>query len=83
MPAAPSDRALVQRYLSYMEGPRRSSPHTVIAYRSDLEDLLAFSEKLGKPLRDVDHPTLRTYLANLETRGYARTSIKRRASVVR
>jgi integrase/recombinase XerC len=66
-----------------MEGPRRASPHTVKAYRSDLEDLLVFCERLGKALADVDHPTLRTYLANLETRGLARTSIKRRASVVR
>jgi site-specific recombinase XerD len=77
------DAGLVERYLSYMEGPRRSSPHTVRAYRADLEDLLAFCERLGRRLADVDHATLRTYLANLETRGLARISIKRRASVVR
>jgi integrase/recombinase XerC len=78
-----SDHALVERYLSYMEGPRRASPHTVRAYRSDLEDLLAFCERLGRSLASVDHPMLRSYLANLETRGLARISIKRRASVVR
>jgi integrase/recombinase XerC len=66
-----------------MEGPRRSSPHTVAAYRSDLVDLLAFCQRLSKPLGDVDHPTLRSYLANLDTRGLARNTIKRRASVVR
>lgn len=74
---------MVERYLSYMEGPRRASPHTVDAYRSDLEDLLVFLERLSKPLADVDHSTLRSYLANLDTRGLARATIKRRASVVR
>jgi integrase/recombinase XerC len=77
------DAGLVHRYLSYLEGPRRASPHTVRAYSSDLHDLLGFCGRLGRRLRDVDHPTLRSYLANLETRGLARTSIKRRASVVR
>ena len=81
--AAAEDAGLVHRYLSYLEGPRRASPHTVRAYTSDLEDLLAFCDRLGKRLSDVDHKTLRTYLANLETRGLARTSIRRRASVVR
>jgi site-specific recombinase XerD len=81
-PAA-ADAALVHRYLSYLEGPRRASPHTVRAYTSDLEDLLAFAGRLGKRLADIDHKTLRSYLANLETRGLSRTSIKRRASVVR
>jgi integrase/recombinase XerC len=78
-----ADAGLVHRYLSYLEGPRRASPHTVRAYTGDLEDLLAFCDRLGKRLADVDHKTLRSYLANLETRGLARTSIKRRASTVR
>ena len=78
-----ADAGLVHRYLSYLEGPRRASPHTVRAYSSDLTDLLAFCGRLGRRLADVDHPTLRSYLANLETRGLSRTSIKRRASVVR
>jgi site-specific recombinase XerD len=55
----------------------------VTAYRSDLADFLAFTKRLGRPLADIDHPTLRTYLANLETRGLQRTSIRRKASVVR
>ena len=77
------DAGLVHRYLSYLEGPRRASPHTVRAYGSDLHDLLGFCTRLGRRLADVDHPALRSYLANLETRGLSRTSIKRRASVVR
>jgi site-specific recombinase XerD len=78
-----TDDALVHRYLSYMEGPRRASPHTVTAYRSDLSDFLGFTKRLGRTVADVDHKMLRAYLANLETRGLKRTSIRRRASVVR
>ncbi len=74
---------LVGRYLAYLEGPRRASPHTVAAYRNDLTDFVGFLGRLGRPVEAVDHPTLRTYLANLETRGLQRTSIRRRASVIR
>ncbi len=83
METVSTDEGLVERYLSYMEGPRRASPHTVIAYRSDLGDFLGFAKRLGRPLTTIDHATLRSYLANLETRGLQRTSIRRRASVVR
>lgn len=74
---------LVSRYLAYLAGPRRASPHTVDAYRRDLTDFAAFLERLGRGVEEVDHRTLRTYLANLETRGLGRTSIRRHASVVR
>jgi site-specific recombinase XerD len=77
------DDLLVDRYLAYLEGPRRASPHTVAAYRNDLTDFLGFLERLGRAVGRVDHSTLRTYLANLETRGLQRTSIRRRASVIR
>ncbi len=66
---------LIERYLAYLEGPRRASPHTVTAYRSDLEDFSAFIERMDRAVAEVDHPLLRTYLANLETRGLRRTSI--------
>ncbi len=74
---------IVERYLAYLEGPRRASPHTLAAYRNDLTDFVAFLERLGRDVVEVDHRTLRTYLANLETRGLQRTSIRRRASVIR
>lgn len=74
---------LVDRYIAYIDGARRASPHTVDAYRRDLTDFLAFLERLDRDVPDVDHPILRTYLANLETRGLARATTRRRASVVR
>jgi integrase/recombinase XerC len=78
-----ADDLLVDRYLAYLEGPRRCSPHTIAAYRNDLTDYVGFLGRIERRVGDVDHPLLRTYLANLETRGLRRTSIRRRASVVR
>lgn len=75
--------ALRERFLAYLAGPRRASEHTVVAYRADLEDFCAFCERLGRSLDALDHRGLRAYLANLETRGFARSSIRRRASAVR
>jgi integrase/recombinase XerC len=77
------EQLYIDRYLAYLEGPRRASPHTITAYRSDLEDFASFIERMDRAATDVDHPLLRTYLANLETRGLRRTSIRRRASVIR
>ncbi len=74
---------LVDRYIAYMAGPRRASVHTVDAYRRDLTDFCAFLERLDSDVTDVEHRVLRSYLANLETRGLSRSSIRRRASVVR
>lgn len=73
----------MERFLAYLEGPRRASPHTVAAYRNDLRDFLSFCERLGRPFAELDHRDLRRYLANLDTRGYARTSIRRRGAAVR
>ncbi len=78
-----SGELLVDRYLAYLAGPRRASPHTVAAYRNDLTDFLGFLDRLSKPVAEVDHKVLRSYLASLETRGLQRTSMRRRASVIR
>lgn len=77
------DRAWVGRFLDDLADARRASPHTVAAYRSDLSDYLGFLGRLGPRLDEADHKTLRTYLANLATRGLARTTIRRRAAAVR
>lgn len=75
--------ALRERFLAYLAGPRRASGHTVTAYRADLSDFCAFCDRLDRDLDALDHRELRTYLANLETRGFARSTIRRRASAVR
>ena len=57
---------------------------TVALYRRDLAAFVAWCGRLGveRP-HQVDRRTLRRYLAFLDTRGYARRTIARKASVLR
>jgi site-specific recombinase XerD len=63
---------------------RRLSAHTVAAYRRDLAQFLVFCGRMGADdIAGIDRRMVRRYLAHLDTRAYARTSIGRKASAVR
>ena len=78
----------VTKFTEHMAHARRSSPHTVTAYRTDLEQWLTYmSSEFGmRTVEDLDRqlkPTvLRTYLASL-FESHARTSISRKLSSIR
>ena len=60
------------------------APATVRAYRSDLDGFVAWSGRAGVDGPEtVDRVLLRRYLAYLSTRGFARTSIARKAASLR
>jgi integrase/recombinase XerC len=59
------------------------SRHTARAYRDDLTGLATFLERGGSDLRSATHAQLRRWLANLSTRGLARSSIARKAAAAR
>jgi integrase/recombinase XerC len=68
----------------YLAGLGAYSPHTRRAYAHDVEEFVAWAERGGCPdPRSVDHRGLRRYLAYLDTRGFARRTIARKAAVVR
>jgi integrase/recombinase XerC len=76
--------AAVSAYLHRLEAERGLSPHTIDAYRGDLAQFTALCRRLGiVELGDVDRRTVRRFLAQLSTRGYAPRTIARRASAVR
>ena len=63
---------------------RRLSAHTVGAYRRDLAQFFDFCERNGVvSVTGVKRTVARRYLAFLDTRGYSRRSISRKASAVR
>ncbi len=78
-------RVVIERFVGRLEGERRASPHTVAAYRRDLEQLAAFVEErrpTAAGLEDVDVLLLRGFLGRL-ARTHAPASIARKIASVR
>jgi integrase/recombinase XerC len=61
------------------------SPHTRAAYERDVAEFVAWAERGGCPggPSTLDHRTLRRFLAYLDTRGFARSTIARKAAALR
>ncbi len=77
----------VSDFLRYAAAERRLSPHTVDAYRRDLEGFEAFQSLHAGTVdwqwADVDRASIRAYLGSLQAAGRKRTTISRRLSSVR
>lgn len=71
-------------FLRACEAERDLSPHTVAAYRRDLDQFTEWMGRLGRSSLDgVDRRVLRRYVAFLDTRKLARRSIARKISAIR
>jgi integrase/recombinase XerC len=73
-------------FLEHLEKERQVSPHTVKAYRRDLEGFVEFLDRhQGGEWRfaGVDRLALRGFLGELERRGLARRSMARALSAIR
>lgn len=84
-PAQDPLAAQVEAFLHYLEFERRSSGHTVAAYRRDLESLLGFLRERSQgrtSVDDIDKLTLRTWMAG-EARRLKSVSLARRLAAVR
>jgi len=79
----PPEAALVAAFHDHLALERRLSPNTVLAYRRDVTQLGVFLARSGSSFAGATHATLRRFLANQATRGYARSSIARRVAAIR
>ena len=79
-------RRAVAEFLRYAENEKRLSPHTVDAYRRDLESFVAFLDQHrgdGWSWDEVDRLDLRSWLGALRSSGRADSTLRRRLSTVR
>ncbi len=80
-PAMVAVRADFEQHLAV---ERDLSVHTVRAYLGDLDQMLGHAVALGHAdVTTIDLRTLRSWLANQQTRGRSRTTMARRATTVR
>ncbi len=74
----------VAGFLRASSAERDLSPHTLEAYRRDLDQFMEWASRSGvTELRDVDRRLLRRYVAFLGQRRYARRSVARKTSALR
>ena len=74
----------VSGYLSRLTDQRGLSSNTVDAYRRDLAQFFDYCDRLGmSAVSAVDRRAARRYLAFLDTLGYSRSTVRRKASSVR
>lgn len=74
----------VDAFLEHLAVARNLSENTVSAYRRDLGQFADFLARAGVgDLAAADHRLLRSFLANQQARGYARSTIARRCACLR
>ena len=72
------------QFLRSLKAERDLSPHTVAAYRSDLDQFIEWSGRGHVETLDaIDRRHLRRYIGFLGQRSYARRTIARKASAIR
>ncbi|HKF22060.1 MAG TPA: tyrosine recombinase XerC [Candidatus Angelobacter sp.] len=72
----------IRKFLDSLRGERHASPHTLRAYAGELQ---RFAEYLGPqtPWNDVDHVSIRGYLAELHANGLSKVSVARSLAALR
>ena len=77
-PVEPERR--IDAYLRHLETERRLSPHTLSAYRRDLQSLLRFARRHSIPIEEMDSHAVRRFVAECHRRGGRRRPGRRAPS---
>jgi integrase/recombinase XerD len=78
-----SDATLIALFLDMLAAERGASPHTLSAYRHDLEDYAAVLRKAGHAIATAATSDIRDYLGGLESQGLKAATSARRLSAIR
>ncbi|MDQ1327759.1 MAG: Tyrosine recombinase XerC [Candidatus Poribacteria bacterium] len=76
----------IRQFITYLKVERNYSKHTVSSYDFDLSDFMKFltnENGVSSSVEDIDHLTIRSYLANLQERQLSRSTVVRRLSSLR
>ncbi|GAA4096794.1 tyrosine-type recombinase/integrase [Mucilaginibacter panaciglaebae] len=76
----------LDRFIQYIKFEKRYSPHTVSAYRSDLDQFMNFIQDPGQPIthpQEVTHHQIRNWMVELMNEGFTSTTINRKVATLR
>ncbi len=76
---------MIDSFINYLEYEKRSSGHTVLAYRKDLEQAQEFVQ-LSFSIEDLSqckHPDLRAWIIDLVEQGLSQTTVNRKLATLR
>lgn len=74
-----------ERFLAYIEFEKRYSPHTVVAYRNDLEQFFGYllATYSISDIQDVTHPMIRSWLVHLMENKISPRSVNRKLTTLK
>ena len=78
-----NDANLIALFLDMLAAEQGSGANTITAYRRDLDDVSAFIGGRKRQFADATTDDLRSYLSNLDERGFKSSSAARRLSAMR
>nr|WP_036601210.1 tyrosine-type recombinase/integrase [Olivibacter sitiensis] len=75
--------SILNRFFNYLEFEKRFSPHTLVAYRQDLEDFFCFCAQEKTDVQKIGHRDVRYYLATKMEAGIKAVSVNRKLTAIR
>jgi integrase/recombinase XerC len=70
-----------EKFLSYLRAEKNYSPHTLTSYQYDLQEFYRFLNGAG--IEQADKGRVRTFLADLSSRGFSKRTVSRRMAALR
>lgn len=76
---------MVESFINYLEYEKKSSPHTVIAYRTDLEQFQEFANTSFElnDISEAGHSEIRAWVIDLVEQELSTTSVNRKMATLR
>ncbi|HRH67399.1 MAG TPA: tyrosine-type recombinase/integrase [Bacteroidia bacterium] len=75
----------IQSFLQYIQFEKRFSPHTLVAYESDLTQFFEFQNKTYEitEVKAINHPMIRSWIVSMMEQGITPRSINRKITTLK